>query len=623
MCGILGVASRVPVVDRSWLSEGLTVIAHRGPDDDGEWWSSDGRVGLGHRRLAILDLSSAGRQPMQYDFGSVTIVFNGEIYNFPELRSELQSKGHSFRSNSDTEVLLVAYYQWGETFLAKLNGMFAFALYDCQRQIVLLARDRAGEKPLFYSSMGGELCFGSELKGLLSNPKMSRRVDHFGLEHYLGIGYVPAGACMLKDVRKLPPAHALLFSLADGSETVWRYWQIPSPPMTQVEGKSDVELVDELEVLLEESVSKQLVADVPVGILLSGGVDSSVVTAMAARLQRNVKTFTVVFPRYSKHNEARHAALIAEHFGTEHLELQADEIDPDVLVRLACQFDEPVIDSSMIPTYLVTQLVRKYCTVALGGDGGDELFGGYAQYGRLLRAERFSRSIPSIVRRGVAFLAKKVLPTGFRGRNSLQVLGTINDPRAQPVATYFDSDERFKLLPQLGRPHAIPEVDVIGGERFVGLDDLVQRITRSDFSNYLPEDILVKIDRASMLNSLEVRSPLLDYRIIEFAFGCVPSRLKVTTSDQKILLKMLTHRLLPAEFERKRKQGFSIPLNTWLKRGHWRELFLDVLLSSECVFDKKAIGCLFAGQDRGRANAERLFGLVLFELWRRRYSITL
>jgi asparagine synthase (glutamine-hydrolysing) len=622
MCGIVGIASiKSPVSQRAWLIAGRDAMAHRGPDDAGEWWSDDGRVGLAHRRLSIIDLSPAGHQPMHDATGALSIVFNGEIYNFAELREQLVGMGHVFRSHSDTEVILAAYREWGAECLSRLNGMFAFALYDARQQIAFLARDRAGEKPLFYHHSGGALRFASELKGLLADTTLPRRIEPEALDCYLAMGYVPGDRCILQGFNKLPPAHALLFDLQTGTTKIWRYWDLTElGPSVQLGPFDEAALLDELEALLEDAVRRQLVADVPVGVLLSGGVDSSLITAMAVRASSQVRTFTIGFPGHGKLDETEHARLIARHFGTRHTELMAEPATADLLPRLARQFDEPMVDSSMIPTFLVSQLVRQHCTVALGGDGGDELFGGYGHYSRLLWMQKRLGLLPRPLRRGVSLAAERMFPVGLKGRNWLQGLGVDLHNGLPLIASYFDADTRRRLMSAQVGWRAMAEEVVQGGVPVQ--PDLLQRATRMDFQNYLAEDILVKVDRASMLNSLEVRAPLLDYRLIEFAFGRVPSHLKATVHDKKILLKRLTARVLPPEFDRQRKQGFSIPLAEWLKGGAFRELFDDVLRDPQCSFDAGTVASLLRGQDRGRSNGERLFALALFELWRRDYGVT-
>lgn len=594
-------------------------MTHRGPDDSGEWWSADGRVGLAHRRLSIIDLSPLGHQPMHLPERGLSVVFNGEIYNHNALRDELSGLGFAFRSHSDTEVLLAAYAAWGEGCLARFNGMFAFALYDAPQQKLFLARDRAGEKPLFYRLANDQLQFASELKALLANPANPRRIDAEALDCYLAMGYAPGERCMLQGYNKLPPAHALRFDLQSAQAKVWRYWQVPELALDQ-SPPDEAALLDELESLLEDSVRRQMVADVPVGVLLSGGVDSSLVTAMAVRASSQVQTFTIGFPGHGKLDETEHARLIARHFGTRHTELMAEDATVDLLPRLARQFDEPMVDSSMIPTFLVSQLVRQHCTVALGGDGGDELFGGYGHYSRLQWMQHRLGLIPQPLRQGIALAAEKFLPVGYKGRNWLQGLGVKLDKGLPLIASCFDATTRRRLM--AAHPHWHLVAEAVRKERVPANPDLLQRATRMDYANYMAEDILVKVDRASMLSSLEMRAPLLDYRLIEFAFGKVPSRLKATSTEKKILLKRLTARILPPEFDQQRKQGFSIPLGDWLKGGTFRKLFNEVLRDPQCSFDAGTVDGLLCGQDKGRSNGERLFALVLFELWRREYEVT-
>jgi asparagine synthase (glutamine-hydrolysing) len=620
MCGIVGVAGNEQIIDSGWLKEGRDTLRHRGPDDAGEWWSDDMRVGLAHRRLSIIDLSPLGHQPMHLEEMGLSIVFNGEIYNFLELRNELKSFGHSFRSQSDTEVLLAAYAQWGRDFISKLNGMFAFALYDSINKKLLLARDRAGEKPLFYRLEDGIIYFASELKAIMINHDLPRKIDPESLDCYLAMGYVPMERCILKGYNKLPAAHALCFDIQSGRVNLWSYWQLPAftSPTSITDEKA---LLEELEFLLEDAVGRQLISDVPVGILLSGGVDSSIVTAMAVRKSSKVRTFSIGFPGHGKLDETIHARLIARHFATEHIELMAEPTTAELLPVLARQFDEPMVDSSMFPTWLVSQLVRKHCTVALGGDGGDELFGGYGHYNRLLWMEKNLARVPFWGLKIGAWAAQNILPVGFKGRNYLQGLNVDMRNGLPLIASYFDVPERLRLLKNYTEYQAVAES--IRSANIPIEKDLLQRATRMDFQTYLADDILVKVDRASMLNSLELRAPLLDYRIIEFAFKKVPSHLKSTEKDKKILLKKLAIKILPPEFEKQRKQGFSIPLSKWLSNGPFRELFWDTLSSSDCIFDSKTVRQLLNSQDRGYSNGERIFALVQFELWRKIYNATL
>jgi asparagine synthase (glutamine-hydrolysing) len=627
MCGILGIVSQFPQSNRGWLEEGGRAISHRGPDDSGEWWSADGKVGMGHRRLSIVDLSSGGHQPMHDETAGLTLVFNGEIYNFLELRSELSMRGHVFHSGSDTEVILKAYKEWDTECILKFNGMFAFALFDAHKSRVFLARDRAGEKPLFIYRSSGELRFSSELKALLADRSLSRTIDAAGLDSYLKMGFIPRDGCILKSFSKLAPAHAMTFDIQTGQMSVWRYWELPYIPDHQISAGAELKeaLVDELQGLFQDAVTRQLVADVPVGILLSGGLDSSLITALAVRASPNVKTFTIGFPGSGTMDETEHARLIARHFKTEHIELMAEPATAELLPLLARQFDEPMADSSMFPTFLVSRLVRQHCKVALGGDGGDELFGGYYHYQRLLWMQKKFEGLPLSLRKIVASTATATMPLGVKGRNWLQALGCDLSKGVPLIGTFFDQGTRRHLV--AGREEynrkGFSESGFMGSSKSSSATlDLLQRATRMDFNNYLADDILVKVDRASMMNSLEVRAPFLDYRLIEFAFGKVPSELKATALEKKILLKRLSERLLPPQFDRQRKQGFSIPLADWLKSGPFRELFWSVLTDSNCMFNPRIVNDLLNGQDKGRNNGERLFALVQFELWRKEYNIT-
>jgi asparagine synthase (glutamine-hydrolysing) len=592
-------------------------MSHRGPDGVGLWTSPDGKVHFGHVRLAIVDLSPLGAQPMSSPDHRVTITYNGEIYNHLELRSELEARGHVFKSSSDTEVILAAYREWGLEFLDRIEGMFALALYDADQGHLLLARDRAGEKPLFYTLTGQELRFSSELKGLFADAAMPRKINREAMDCFLAFGYAPGELCIVDGVRKLPAGTALLFDLVSGASRTWAYW---TAPVFQETGEDDQSRVDRLEHLLEDAVRRQMVADVPVGLLLSGGVDSSLITALAARSSGRVRTYTVGFTQFGDFDETPHAERVARHFGTDHTVLEADEVKPDLLARLARQYDEPIIDSSMIPTLLVSEQIRRHCAVALGGDGGDELFGGYHSASMVARLEAQLSGVPLWPRQQAAKLAS-LLPPGMKGRARLKMWGSDITHGLPPLAYHFDLPLRRRLLAAYGDWPFIAET--VRAQRTPNGADVVQRMTRYDFANYMAEDILVKVDRAAMLNSLEVRSPFLDRRVIDFAFGSVPSRQKANPAARKIILRQLAERVLPPDFDRTRKQGFGIPLNHWLKQGPWRELFEDVLYDPSCSFSRVEVGKLFRGLDAGRPVKELLFGLALFELWRREYGAVL
>lgn len=621
MCGIIGVCTRDDRASSWPLAAMRDAMIHRGPDDQGMAWVHQDRVGLAQRRLAIIDLSDAGRQPMVDGEGRFSIVFNGEIYNYRELRSRLQSLGHQFRTGSDTEVILEAYRAWGEDCVKELNGMFAFCMWDRRRQRLFLARDRAGEKPLFYYSSADQFLFSSELKSLMAAPGFPRRLNHDALDYYLAFGYVPGSLCILEGVKKLPQGHAMTYDVRTGGLRVWQYWRLPDP---QPRSAPVEELVDELDSLLEDSVRRQLTADVPVGVLLSGGLDSSLVTAMAARVSsKPVTTFTVAFPGHGSYNEGPFARQVASHFGTEHIELVGQAQSVELLPQLAEQFDEPMADSSMLPTYLVSQMIRRHATVALGGDGGDELFGGYTQHSWIQQLERRRRFLPRMVRDLLRPPTARLLPTGMRGRNYvLALLQDLPGSLAQ-FNLYFDEEFRRRLLAplnqRLSRPALFAEqykMDL--ASRF---ETTVLKATGVDFMTYLVDDILVKVDRASMLASLEVRAPWLDYRIIEFAFRDVPDHLKATANERKILTRKLAERLLPAGLDLRRKQGFSLPLHDWFK-GDWGRFMADVLNEADPnLFSLREIQSLLDGQRRGLNNTQRLFALTIFELWRRRYQI--
>jgi asparagine synthase (glutamine-hydrolysing) len=617
MCGILGLAgNRLP--SRELFIRMRDSLRHRGPDDEGAWWSTDGRVALGHRRLSIIDLSPNGRQPMTDGSGRLQIIFNGEIYNYVELRGELLGRGRQFRTASDTEVILQAYLEWGDDALSRLNGMFALAIYDSLERRVLVARDRAGEKPLYYRAEAGTLAFASELKALLTDPECPRELDAQALEFYLAFGYVPGTHCLLAGFNKLPQAHALSFSLDSGELRTWAYWTLPHP---EENARSESELLEELQELLEDSVRLRLIADVPVGVMLSGGVDSSVVTALAARCSsKPVKTFTISFPGHAGYDEAPHARMVATHFGTEHVELAAEPATVDLLPALVRQFDEPIADSSMVPTYLVSRLIRKEATVALGGDGGDEVFGGYLHHSWAQQQRRMGGWVPAPARRAARAAASALLPMGTKGRNYL--LGLTAEPPYNIVQfnVVFDAAARQRLLAPLGTAPAI-QPEAWKAARCSDRRTVLQQTTALDFRTYLVDDILVKVDRASMLCSLEVRAPFLDPRIIEFAFRSVPDRLRATGTERKILLRRLAARLLPPSLDLRRKQGFALPLQSWFK-GDWGRCMQDVLTNGDTIFDRRSVMQLFAGQRAGFTNMHRLFALAVLELWRREYRVT-
>jgi len=623
MCGIVGIARERPVASPDPLVAMREALRHRGPDDEGVWWSPDRRVGLGHRRLAILDLTPTGRQPMADPAGRLRISYNGELYNHDDLRRELAGKGHAFRGTSDTEVVLAAWAEWGPECLGRFDGMFAFALHDAGVGRLFLARDRVGEKPLFYRHAEGGLVFASELTALLADPDCPRHLDLEALEYYLAYGYVPGERCILRGARKLPAAHALEYEPSGDRLRVWRYWTLPEPPRENSTAASEGALVEELQALLTDSVRRRLVADVPVGVLLSGGVDSSLVAASAVRSSgRPVKTFTVTFPGDPAHDEGPRARLVARHLGTDHTEITAEPASLDLLPEIARQLDEPMADHSIVPTHLVSRAIRPLVKVALGGDGGDELFGGYPHYDWLARGEAVRRVVPAPLR-GILASAGHRLPLGARGRNHLIGLAGDRGSGIAHVNLYFDAHTRRRLLaPCADRlsPDAAPPELWRAGLGAPGRT-LLQQATGADFQTTLVDGYLVKVDRASMLTSLEIRCPWLSQALVEFAFGRVPDELRAGRRGRKVLPRRLAALLLPPETGPGRKQGLTMPLDRWLRTGGAPGVEAVLREADSTLFDPRVIGELLDLQRRGYANAQRLFALALFELWRREHRI--
>ncbi len=611
MCGIVGYAGVSGGIDTDTLFACRDALTHRGPDGAGQWVSDDGRVALGHRRLAIVDLTSAGAQPMHWPSPPLSITFNGEIYNHAALRQELAAFGHAFRGHSDTEVILAAFAQWGTEALGRLRGMFAFALYDHSRRRMILARDRAGEKPLFWARHRRGLMFTSELKALFADPTFPRQIDLPGLNAYLAFGYVPSDQCLLRGVQKVPPGSFLDVDLESGNAVVHRYWQLPAPTPASAECESV--LVDELHDLLKASVREQLQADVPVAVLLSGGTDSSLITACAAEASSMaVRTFTLGFPGDARFDERPFARRIASHFGTRHTELEAEIGSLDLLPALAGHFDEPIADSSMIPTFLVSRLVAQHDKVVLGGDGGDELFGGYRAYQGALRLERARQAWPQPLRSAVS-AASALLPVGFPRRNALAGLGGSVADGVARIGVMFDAELRRQLVPALRHDVSVDAADAWKRGVIEPSRGVPGAYMAADFHSYLPGDLLVKVDRAAMANSLEVRAPFLDSRIIEFAFAKVPNALRVNAKERKILLRRLALRALPPHFDAGRKQKFSIPLTRWMTpqyRTEWCDRFEPRLKE---LFDFSVIRPLLRTGHVG--GMSRVFGLLFLMHW--------
>lgn len=613
MCGIIGCLSP-DAAARDAFIVARDRMTHRGPDDAGFWRSPDNTVLLGHRRLSILDLSETGHQPMVSECGRFVIVFNGEVYNYLELKRELEQIGYRFKGGSDTEVVLAAYRQWGERCLERFNGMFAFAIWDGGTAdappSLFMARDRAGKKPFFYAHQGQVFAFASELKGI--PPGLRGGMDLQALNHYLALGYVPGPLSIASGVSKLPPAHAARYRFDTGTLSVWRWWSLP-PPVDNNGSYSADDLAEQSWQLFTDAVRIRLRSHVPVGVFLSGGLDSSLITAAAAAASgQPISTFTIGVPGSSL-DESRHAQVIANHFATRHHLLELPKASLDVMDELAGLIDEPIADSSILPSYLVSKLAAQYVKVALGGDGGDELYGGYAHYQQVLRDRQWAGRIPKRLLSAIAQLASQ-LPAGVKGRNRLASFCGGVDQSFIWGGPYFDVALRRRIL----RPDAVAMLgDGILAPELYRLSlmepqtDMVAALTRLDFQSTLPDGFLVKIDRASMANSLEVRSPFLDYRLVEHAFGAIPSYWKADMNGRRYIQNQMAKKHLPVSFQFNRKQGFSIPMDEWLRDGNVRSRLENL---PGAMFNGLEIDNQIHGLGRGRANGARLFTLMMLSL---------
>ncbi|TRZ49491.1 asparagine synthase (glutamine-hydrolyzing) [bacterium] len=616
MCGILGIADSQSI-DENALVKMRDTMSHRGPDDAGIWLSKDKKIGLAQRRLSIIDLSAAGHQPMSDIDGKYWITFNGEVYNFQEIRQELKKKQHCFKSHTDTEVIIESYKEWGIDCLQKFNGMFAFGLYDEQKKSLFLARDRVGKKPLYYTHSAGKFVFASELKALLKDENLAQEIDLQALNHYLTFGYIGGERCIFKAVKKLPPAHALRYDLHSRNFKIWQYWE---PPVLSEEKLSETDLLEELEQLFQDAVRLRMISDVPLGAFLSGGVDSSLVVAMMSRVSGTpVKTFSIGFTE-GKYNELPYAKIVANHFQTEHQEIIVKPDAFNVLPEIVRQFDEPFSDSSMIPMYYVSKATREHVTVALSGDGGDELFGGYSQYLAAQGNYYSVKFIPSFFRKAITEAAE-YLPEKFIGKRQLLRL------KLDPFDAFIDRSthsyfkERYRrhilkddVLASLGDSYTSSE---LSRRKYLEerKGDFLNRMLYADFKTYLPDDIMVKVDRASMMVSLETRAPLLDYRIAEFAFRKVPGSLKVRRTTSKYLLKKLANKILPSELKVNRKQGFAIPISEWFRGPLFPQIKEMILDNKSDYFNQKYIQKLLDEHKAGIDHSGRLFMLLTFSLW--------
>ncbi len=643
MCGIAGILSYDGPVDAVALRRMTAALRHRGPDDEGfhieEAAERGPRIGLGFRRLSIIDLDG-GHQPMCNEDGSVWVILNGEIYNFAALRAELEARGHTFRTRSDTETLVHLWEEHGTDCVDKLNGMFAFALWDARRRALFLARDRMGKKPLYWVDTGRSLLFASELKGLLQHPDCPRNIDRRALAKYLAYEYVPSPWCIFESVHKLPAAHTLLWE--SGRTDVRRYWDMHFTGSQNGSGngarRHEADYAAELRDRLREAVRLRLVSDVPLGVFLSGGIDSSSIVAMMAELMppASIKTFSIGFEDRS-FDESSHARRVAQFFGTDHREevLRPDTM-VDILPEVAGFLDEPFADASIVPTYLLSRFTRQHVTVALGGDGGDELLAGYPTF-QAARAARFYR-VPRLLHERILQPLAERLPVShdnfsldFKLKRFLR--GVMHRPgvRNQVWLGAFDPIGQAEIL------GGDPTADAHGatGRAYDVYDDIARAEAECPSSNplerliylycrfYLQDDILVKVDRASMACSLEVRAPFLDYTLVEFLNG-IPPDLKLRGMQTKYILKRAMSSRLPPGIAGRGKKGFGIPVAKWF-RSELRELAGDVLSESRIrrqgILDWPVVARLLDEHWNGvRDNRKQLWTLFVFQLWFDRFT---
>lgn len=624
MCGIVGVYNfDGRPVDGELLRRMNATLTHRGPDDEGIYLSS--MIGLAHRRLSIIDLNT-GHQPIYSEDESKVIVFNGEIYNFQEIRSELISKGHRFRTRTDTEVILHGYDEWGTECVNKLRGMFAFAIWDGLENTLFLARDRLGIKPLYYLLDGSRLIFGSELKAIVEDRSVPRDLDLEAVSDFLSFGYIPGPKTVFRSVKKLPPGHLLLQT--SDKTYIRKYWDVAFVPSGDTSEKS---LCDRILVTLEEAVRLRLISDVPLGAFLSGGIDSSLVVGLMARLMNEpVVTNSVGFTR-REYSELEYAQTTAELFNTTHHEFVVDPDAVDVVEKLSWHFDEPFADSSSIPTYYVSKMARKNVTVALSGDGGDENFAGYRRYYFDRLENEIRKALPAIWRRSIIGPLSRIYPKADWLPQIFRAKTLLTNVSHEPVYGYYNTMSYF--LPGMKLKIMTNDMkSALAGYDSMNVfeehyqnsqsDDPLSRTQYVDFKTYLVDDILTKVDRASMAVSLEVRVPLLDHEFVEL-IATIPSHLKLKGRTSKFIFKKAAERLLPEEVLNRKKMGFNIPVGEWLKH-ELKPLAEDTILSKEFVdrmlFEPKYVHWLWKQHTAGlRDFTQPLWALLAFELWARRF----
>jgi len=626
MCGIVGAyyAGRRSA-DPDLIRRMNATLVHRGPDGDGFYFEPG--IGFGHRRLSIIDLSG-GRQPMSNEDKTVWITFNGEIYNFKEIARHLKSAGHRFETVSDTEAIIHAYEEYGERCLDHLRGMFAFAIWDSPRQRLFLARDRVGIKPLYYYHDQSRFIFASELKAILADPTISREIDLTALRDYLIYGYIPFEKTIFKRVRKLLPGHYARIDASPAGDSLrldlQQYWDLKFRPDPSLSAN---EWIEEWRRLLRETVELHLMSDVPLGAFLSGGLDSSCVVAMTAQLSNSpVKTFCIGFDE-EDFSELPYARQVAERYGTEHHELLIRPDAIDLLPVLAKEFDEPFGDSSAIPTYFVSKLARSHVTVSLSGDGGDELFAGYKRYADTMAALQLQRKItyiPAALRRFLSGSLATNMPPYMRGQGTLRRLSMSAYETYMDVAychppDFITSFLHPDIVSSLSNGSRNPFETLFGG---VDASDDLTRMQYLDTKSYLPEDILTKVDRASMLNSLEARVPLLDHKVLEFV-AKMPSILKFRNGQGKHIFRQFLGEMLPANLLARPKMGFGIPLIHWF-RGRLESYTREVLLSPTSLqrnfFNSGSLEKVLAEHRSGIVDrSHTIWQLLVFEHWCRQY----
>ena len=639
MCGFVGFVGKPAALGAVALERLATRMADRlesrGPDGAGTWVSASAGIALGHRRLAVIDRSVAGRQPMVSASGRSVIAYNGEVYNFAQIRRELDMGSHRFRGGSDTEVVLEACETWGvERAVSKFIGMFAFALWDDRTRHLTLARDRLGIKPLYWGRCGGVLFFGSQLKGFVDHPAWHPVVDRDALTAYLRHGYVPAPRSIFEGVEKLEPG-CLVEVDAHGKVVRRRYWDLRAVAREGVRDRAaldDATAIESVDVLLRDAVKRRMIADVPLGAFLSGGIDSSTVLAlMQAQSERPVRSFTIGFE--GDHDEAPRARRIAEHLGTDHTDLHVTPHHALATIpRLASCFDEPFADSSQIPTLLVSEMARRHVTVALSGDGGDELFAGYDRH---FRAEALWRLVRRVPRRTRALFAgvSRALPPAAWDRLFQTVPRPFRPPRAgdkmHKLADLLSVEHQDELYHRFITLWDNPDAVVCGGQEPQGIlrdptvrhdiPDLTDRMQFLDSATYLPDDILTKVDRASMAVGLEARVPLLDHRVAEFAWR-LPSTMKVRDGKGKWLLRQVLRNYVPQRLTDGPKMGFRVPIDRWL-RGALRDWAEDLLAESRLrrsgYFEPEPVRRAWAEHTSGVRNRKyRIWAILMFESWR-------